>query len=437
MPTLSCYTRLLLALVLLSIFGCASTPSFEPVTRFPDEVERYQIGQIAVACNEESPPISFEPVVSGKGEGAAKGAGAATLSLWNNCPGDGFAALICIALTPIAAVGGSVYGGIAAPSQKDVTVSKERIAKALAEIDVQGGLRLQTLQMVEARWPYPVIAHTPPEGVASAGIVDYQKLASEGIDTVLEVTATRFKTEDSGGVNPLIDIILQADAKLLATASGEVIYQGTHLYRSNAYQYEQWAQNDASLLRDTFLQAYQGIAENIVDNALLSYPLYRVKKSTRAKNYQTEELVGLQALYPTKQSFVIGRVKCDSLQPTLRWEAFPRPADITAENSPLTNARNIRYELRIYRVTNEKSIINNFEVVYYKDDLIYPYHKLEQPLQADSHYYWSVRARFELDGITRVTPWAGIKVSALTTSPAYHQFTLDFFTPPNPAASVQ
>ena len=36
------------------------------------------------------------------------------------------------------------------------------------------------------------------------------------------------------------------------------------------------------------------------------------------------------------------------------------------------------------------------------------FHKLETPLSPAARYFWTVRARFKLDGVTRVTPWARI-----------------------------
>ena len=39
-----------------------------------------------------------------------------------------------------------------------------------------------------------------------------------------------------------------------------------------------------------------------------------------------------------------------------------------------------------------------------------PEHTVETPLESDTQYLWSVRARFELDGQLRVTPWGVLRL---------------------------
>jgi hypothetical protein len=93
----------------------------------------------------------------------------------------------------------------------------------------------------------------------------------------------------------------------------------------------------------------------------------------------------------------------DSLQPTLRWEAFPRPEDLTADTEGrLANARSVTYELRIWRAEGESP----GELVYVRAGLAEPVHTLDTPLLPDALYLWTVRARFDLEGQPRVTPWA-------------------------------
>jgi hypothetical protein len=92
----------------------------------------------------------------------------------------------------------------------------------------------------------------------------------------------------------------------------------------------------------------------------------------------------------------------DSLQPTFRWETFPRPEDLEADRAGrLAAARNQTYELRIWRCED------NFpsELVYARSGLTEPVHRVETPLAPDTLYLWTIRARFELNGEPRVTEW--------------------------------
>ncbi len=104
----------------------------------------------------------------------------------------------------------------------------------------------------------------------------------------------------------------------------------------------------------------------------------------------------------------------DSLQPTLSWEVFPRPIDLTVEKKGGFN--NVTYDLRIWRA--EGSGRNRFlehpaEIVYERRGLREPSHTIEQPLKPSSMYFWSIRARFDLNGQPRVTQWGLTKFQGL------------------------
>lgn len=91
-----------------------------------------------------------------------------------------------------------------------------------------------------------------------------------------------------------------------------------------------------------------------------------------------------------------------ALQPTLRWETFPRPEDLKVDKEgKLSTARNPTYELRIWRAEQ------NFpaELVYARSGLAEPVHTIETPLVPDTLYLWTIRALFDLDNQPRVTEW--------------------------------
>lgn len=112
----------------------------------------------------------------------------------------------------------------------------------------------------------------------------------------------------------------------------------------------------------------------------------------------------------------------DSLQPTLRWEPYSRP-DAT-------------YDLRIWRGETYGSqmfgsSIVPTELVYARNALPAPVHKVESPLEPSTLYFWTIRARFERDGQARVIDWAVLEReppeiyaprSAQVPHPGYYQF---------------
>ncbi|HUM16825.1 MAG TPA: hypothetical protein VL086_14115 [Candidatus Nitrosotalea sp.] len=98
--------------------------------------------------------------------------------------------------------------------------------------------------------------------------------------------------------------------------------------------------------------------------------------------------------------------RADDLQPTLRWETFPRPVDAPAVS-------NISYELRIWRAEKNQDapgqgLVLPGELVYARAGLVEPVHRVETPLEPDTLYLWSIRARFELEGRVRVTDWGAL-----------------------------
>ena len=99
----------------------------------------------------------------------------------------------------------------------------------------------------------------------------------------------------------------------------------------------------------------------------------------------------------------------DSLQPSLRWQPFPGEHQIPfgGKTTPFVevdtaSVRDVWYDLRIWSVVDKAPA----ELVYEIEGLTEPFHKLERSLKPSTEYYWSVRARFNLDGQPRISEWS-------------------------------
>jgi hypothetical protein len=115
---------------------------------------------------------------------------------------------------------------------------------------------------------------------------------------------------------------------------------------------------------------------------------------------------GLQAQYPPvkKGMFALWGefIEVDFLQPTLRWQPFPRQEDRDADQGGfLSRIEDVTYELRIWKTITASS----GQMVYSRENLRLPYHKLEEPLEPSTKYLWSVRAHFMRDGQPRTIEW--------------------------------
>jgi hypothetical protein len=121
-------------------------------------------------------------------------------------------------------------------------------------------------------------------------------------------------------------------------------------------------------------------------------------------------------------------VMVDSLQPTLRWEAFPRPNDRGKDNRRLVDCvHNVTYDLKIWQVNDLFDLVE-IKLVYNRQRLVTPSHKIEHRLIPLTKYFWTIRARFEIDGHTRVTPW-GLSEKPWKSGPS--PCKLDFIPYPN------
>ncbi len=93
----------------------------------------------------------------------------------------------------------------------------------------------------------------------------------------------------------------------------------------------------------------------------------------------------------------------DSLQPVLKWETFPRDRQGEAPEESLRHRiTDVTYALRVWKESDGAP----GELIYSRDNLVEPSHWLETPLEPATKYFWSVQARFKLDGNERATRWA-------------------------------
>lgn len=121
---------------------------------------------------------------------------------------------------------------------------------------------------------------------------------------------------------------------------------------------------------------------------------------------------GLRPDYPEVLVGYYGQAEfaeVDSLQPTLRWEVFPGlPSGGSVRKGPVSRTQHVTYDLTIWHAESDFRAM----LVYARHGLPSPSHTIEPPLQQCTPYLWTIRARFELDGQTRVGEWGVIVPTA-------------------------
>lgn len=391
----------------LAVAGCTTPRPLTP-NRFVPKAEYISApSKVAVVSPLQMPKIQVDGL-GGWSEGAAQGA--------RGIFGDGYNAhaaaldgtidgrsdrqslrcndacmVVLLALAAYAVVAtpvGAVAGALGAPDAPVREVAKANFSAPLNAQVIQETLRDKFIAAARKQGRQFAV-------IPSAQTNDYQALAGKGVDTVLEIAVTRVGLEGAG-VNPPLMLTMQAHARVIRTSTGQEVFSDDYYYWGEGHKLADWSANGAEQLARALNSGYQSLAANIYDYIFLLYPY-----PDREIHWGVFGLVGTE---PPRQSiFALHHYSAvDSLQPTLGWEAFPRPSDLDIEPKDMGRVKDVRYDLSIAKIAEPAPD----QVVYRREGLPHSEHKVEIPLSPSTLYSWSVRARFELDGRQRVAEWS-------------------------------
>ncbi len=418
----------LLASLFMSQLGCAHAPPRPPshtALRLPYEEERAQFGTIGIVSARFIPESTFN-IFAKRGFAAVKGValgalagGCAGLEAFHYSGLEAFPYFFAPGLTPLEPVFlvggmtiGALAGGIsgAAPEDRAVRVVLEERAKKtegaiidfLAELSIQETMAEHVFKtgMELTDYRFELLEGQGPASPDEKP--NYGYLKEKGIDTVLEVSVSNVGFEGERGKNP-IPLFMSLQTRLIQLTDELEIYSQEFGYKSRTRNFFGWddfawaVSNNQRLLREEFDPCYKNLAGRIVEELFLLYdfPL------------DSHTVCGLHPKHPEcRYSSWRKRpryVEVDSFQPTLQWESFPRPEGLPADEiGLLSRISDVGYDLKIWRVKNDFPV----ELVYTRQRLLDSSHKIEHPLEPSTRYFWTVRARFKLDGQSRVTKWS-------------------------------
>lgn len=135
--------------------------------------------------------------------------------------------------------------------------------------------------------------------------------------------------------------------------------------------------------------------------------------------------VGLRPEYPEVSKDYI---EVNSFQPTFTWAPFEPPPDRQSKASKSgTGSSDVTYEVKIWRTDEYHYPLS---LVYQRKGVIETSHRVGMPLEPNTKYVWSVRARFSVEGKIRVNEWGGInegicvfeRSNSLIPSHCYYRF---------------
>ncbi len=337
----------------------------------------------------------------------------------------GGAVILMLGICSIVGLVGGVVGATTAPSADQVTQSEATLTQAFEVRTIQNSLRNA---VVDAALSAGVQLASPPEDIEREAVAkrDYRQLASQGIHSVLETTLTKAGTMGFG-INAPSTAYMQVHVRLIDTASNSERFATDYTYEGRRLDLAGWSADQAKPLIDELDKGYRTLGTHIAESIFQLYPY--PDRDRHSAGEMMSSAFGLAPIYPPTRGALtgdrfIGAVfewyAVENLRPHFKWEAFPRPSDIAAAPDDMARVSNVKYDLIVAKEEN----MAPGELVYRKDGLASPNHAIAVALQSGKRYFWTVRARFDLDGRARVTEWSSTHFIAReqVTAPSRHSF---------------
>jgi hypothetical protein len=361
-------------------------------TTIPASLEgRAGIQRVTVVPDSVPPETHFETFAVGAGAGMGKGAARATVGALGGGAGgrgDGLGLLVIIALLPVIAAGGAVYGAaIAVPADRAAAIEalpKQVLATTVIE------RRLAEL-VAEAGRDSGYVLTLPPEN--ADGSPSGAPVGADS-DALLETDVTDFGFRGDGD-DPDIAMYVQAKARLVRMPAHKKLGESTFLFQSEPLKLNQWLDDGGKPLQTALDTLLRNLAQDIVDRRLLHYPRGFMGGFEM-------QFPGPSAISPGSSFFQPPTI--DTLQPTLVWNAFTIPDETADAAGGMTRATTLGYEVCIWRQqqVERKSPAG---CIYRNRGGPETSHTVEAPMLPGTHYFWSVRMRFKVDNDEFLTGW--------------------------------
>lgn len=424
------FTALVLATSIIIQSGCT------PAVYKPSPQALNTLGTIIVTSSTSQPAIKLEGYSRSKTGSIATSAGGTFLDCMTevshgSCSGS-FCGGAMILLTAICAIASGVRGaveGSKSPTHEKVEASEADIFSVLETNTIQHSLQKSVTNYAAASGHELNVIDQPLAEFVSEQR-DYLSLAQDGIDTVMEVGLSEVGIMGKG-VNEPAQLYMHATVTLISTKDNQVIALQSFIYEGASLFITDWSSNQAEPFTKGLQTGFKALGQHIYEQLFMFYPL--PDRGPHGAGFLSAAF-GLAPINPptrgqlTADSF-IDRVfawkEVNSLRPTLTWEPFPRPSDISAEPETMSRVQRVTYDLIVAR---EKNLAPE-EIVYEKQGLTKNGHTLDIALGSNSRYFWTVRARFELDGQQYISDWGVVHFMAFGRLTAPSKWSYRFRTP--------
>jgi hypothetical protein len=254
-----------------------------------------------------------------------------------------------------------------------------------------------------------ILQAAPQAGDETAGGADGWRFDAP-VDSVIEIAVEELllPTWRSGATTNLPSpLSVRTRVRVVRLEDSREVYNRSYSFLSERRLYREWGAQSAAALRHALESGFEQIAEEIVEDLLLVYPLMPgfaiTGAGTNQRNYVVEPLQP-----PAHQYWYAGSAVASlatTLEPMFRWKDFPGKKVLDADfQAKLRQLSDLRYDLRVYRLDDER---NTARTILERNNITANQYQITQPLAPDTQYAWSVRARFALDTGERTTRWSG------------------------------
>ena len=389
-------------ILLIGEWGCAHKAA--PPSPLSESVQQ-QLSHIGVVIRSTGEKKTIETPRTGRLSNLGRGAGRGSLlgAVGILC---GPGAVVCIpVLAGVGAIGGSIVGAAGSESESMWRDAESTFGTALADMNFDEILLDHTIAYSREngydtyRFPSGTQGGDQAQPSSPALPADANSVLLEIRDPIIALVPAEFV------VNPPRRLVLSAQIRLIRSFDATVLDDRIVTEEFGLTRHlGEWTTDNAKPFREEASLGANRLAIAIIEQAFMfhKFPERRFSINTNYNGYFT----GLEPQYPpmaTYPSFNQADLvpKVSSLQPTLQWEAF--------------KGSNVTYELMIWRAAGP----NLSSLVYSRERLTKPIHTVEIQLDSNAHYFWTVRARFSVDGRTKVTEWSTRTVSASLLSKVF------------------
>lgn len=380
---------------------------------YVDEKTREGFGRIGLVSASFAPEIEIPEFVSAEGgaaigivTGGSLGALTALVPIWACF----LAPPACPAVAPYvlggAAAGGAVGAAIGSADEETVIAVRKSLGPVIEKQLVQDALRARVMAYAEQNGLGRFAVIDDPRPSTPEEFIDYRPLSADGIDTVLETRLLHLKFRKMSLLSDNFRPIAVAQARVIRVRDQTVLKTLTYGVWGEEAVLDTWVEDRGRRIQAWAAYAYATLAEYILFETILGY------------RYGSDEvprgLVGLTG-HGLRPEFPALNATVDTLRPDFRWEPLDGAKQSADDKTP-ENIQDVKYEIQIFAALRTDRYLHGIELVpellggpiYSSSALVNPRHRIDKSLAPCTKYFWTVRARFRIDGQLRLTEWANL-----------------------------